>query len=430
MRLVAALLLSLAALAAGAGGAAADGRDAFRRPAGPAPAAAGDTPAMVALGRRLFFDAVLSGDGTLSCSSCHDPLLGYSDGVARGKGVTGTRLPRRTPSLWNAGWNETFFWDGRARSAEEQARGPIENPDEMGGDLAAAARKLAADPSYAAEFAAAFPAAKVPAPGEVVRALSAFERTLNSPATRFDRFAAGDDGALDAKEKAGFRLFTGKAGCSVCHTGWAFTDQAFHDVGLAGDDLGRGKVIGLSRVDHAFKTPSLRETAWTAPYMHDGSLASLDAVVAHYQDGVVRRPSLSDDMPKARLGADERAAVVAFLRTLSSDDPAALPFAPGSSAPPPAAGPAVRTGDVSQRDRTFAPGAIVVEVGKPVSVFNDDTRTHNVRLDEGVDAFNAGEQQPGHTVTMRFSKPGSYQVYCGIHPRMKLDVEVIGRGGR
>ena len=306
-------------------------RAAFVRPqAIPTPAGNPVTTEKVDLGRSLFSDPRLSGAGDIACATCHDPALSFSDGVARRPGHDGEPLPRRTPSLWNLAWGLTFFWDGRAPTLEAQVSGPIENPREMGGgDIAKAAARLAADPASVRRFAAAFPDDPRATEANIRAALASFERTLVSPETRFDRWVKGDDAALEPDEIAGLKLFVGKAGCVACHKGWRFTDEAFHDIGLPGGDLGRGDVLELPAANLAFKTPSLRERVWTAPYMHDGSLATLEDVVAHYAGGVVARPTLSADLKRGlNLSGEERAQLVAFLATLSSDDPprpAAMP---------------------------------------------------------------------------------------------------------
>ena len=233
----------------------------------------------------------------------------------------------------------------------------------------------------AARFAAAFPDDPRVTEDHIRAALASFERTLVSPKTRFDRWLEGDAAALDAEERSGFGLFVGKAGCVACHKGWRFTDEAFHDIGLAGADRGRGEELKLAAADHAFKTPSLRERVWTAPYMHDGSLASLEAVVAHYAEGVVRRPTLSADLkPRLDLSPEERGQLVAFLATLSSDDPprpAALPARMQTLGAP--AGPAVAASEVRQKGRRFSPGSVMVAAGQALRFVNDDTRTHNIR---------------------------------------------------
>ena len=154
----------------------------------------------------------------------------------------------------------------------------------------------------------------------LAKALAAFQRTLVSPETRFDRWVKGDDGALEPEELAGFSLFVGKAGCVAFHQGWRFTYEAFHDIGLPSAHKGRGPILGVRAADHAFKTPSLRERVWSAPYMHDGSLATLDAVLDHYDHGVIRRASLSPDLKRVVLTDPERAALLAFLASLSSEN--------------------------------------------------------------------------------------------------------------
>ncbi|GGG49519.1 cytochrome c peroxidase [Chelatococcus composti] len=403
---------------------------AFARPA-QRPSATKDDARQVALGRALFFDTRLSGDGSLSCASCHDPQLGFADGVPLGSGIAGTRLPRHTPALWNLAWGRTFFWDGRATSLESQSTGPIENPAEMGAKIEDVVARLEADAEMRAAFAAAFPERPVVDAVNLTRALAAFERTLVSPETRFDRFVAGERDALTTDELAGFRLFIGKAGCVNCHSGWRFTDEAFHDIGLPGDDRGRGATLGLPAADHAFKTPSLRELAWTAPYMHDGSLATLEEVVAHYEQGIVERPTLSADLPRPlTLTEEERRQLVAFLGTLSSEDPprpASLP--PHVEQGPGGAG-AVSVSTVRQAGKRFAPDHVRIRAGEGLTVINDDTRTHNVRVDDPRLTFSSGAQEPGDRVILSFDEPGLFLVTCGIHPEMRLTVEVAPQNGK
>jgi cytochrome c peroxidase len=231
-------------------------------------------------------------------------------------------LRRNTPALWNLAWSKHYFWDGRAPSLEAQARAPIEAPDEMGGDWPTIVGRLETDADLAMEFRISFPEEEAISQATITKALAAYVRSLVSPPTRFDAWLAGDGRALHPAELRGFRLFTGKAGCVLCHNGWRFTDDRFHDIGLRSDDPGRGGVPGGTPGQKAFKTPSLREVAHTAPYMHDGSLPTLEAVVAHYAGGLIVRPSLAPTMSrKLRLSAQERADLVAFLRTLSSGVP-------------------------------------------------------------------------------------------------------------
>jgi cytochrome c peroxidase len=409
---------------------AAQWRKAFARPEEiPAPSDNPTTPDKVALGRELFDDARLSGSNGIACSSCHQPNLSFSDGVPRRAGLAGERLARRTPPLWNLAWDLTFFWDGRAGSLEDQVSFPVENRHEMGGDLAQSAAELARDADMRARFAAVFPDAPSVTPDNIAKAVAAYERTLVSPETRFDRWVKGDDSALRADEQAGLVLFSGKAGCVACHTGWRFTDEAFHDIGLAGTlpDRGRGAVLDLPAADHAFKTPSLRERVWTAPYMHDGSIDSLEEVVAYYTERVQARPTLSADLkPVLDLTDEERAQLVAFLATLSSEDPPRLLGLPSrvqvvssmtGHAP-------ISASAVGQKGRRFTPGAVTLKKGEAITIVNDDTRTHNVRVDDPRFRFSSEAQAPGDQVVIAFPQAGQFRLICGIHPEMHLDATV------
>jgi cytochrome c peroxidase len=305
-------------------------RQLFRRP--PAPPAPPDNPitaAKVALGARLFSDPRLSGAGQRSCASCHRPEHAFTDGLRRARALTGASLARNTPALWNLAWSEAYFWDGRAPSLEAQVRMPIVAADEMAGDWPNILGRLNADPQLLAAFQAAFPGEATISQDGVAKALASYVRSLVSPRTRFDAWIEGDDGALKANEVRGFRLFTGKAGCVLCHVGWRFTDDRFHDIGLPGNDAGRGAVVGGTSGLPAFKTPSLRELASSAPYMHDGSRPTLAAVVAHYADTFLKRPSLAPSIRRLHLTAAERADLIAFLGTLSSAGSPAQPKAAG-----------------------------------------------------------------------------------------------------
>lgn len=399
----------------------------FARPSYlPSPASNAPTAAKVALGQRLFFDKEFSATGTIACASCHDPKLAFSDGEATGRGVSGRRLVRHTPTLWNLAWSRLLFWDGRAPSLEAQVRFPVEHPDEMGDSLENAVSRLSRHDSYARAFAAAFPSDPNINPRNLSLALAAYERTLVSPPTRFDAWIAGDRSALAASEIRGFRIFTGKGCCSNCHTGFALTDNNFYDIGLPGDDAGRGAAMALAAADHAFKTPTLRELAWTAPYMHDGSLATLEDVVRHYEKGGVARPTLSRDLPQdLRLSDGERADLIAFLETLSSDQPPQPSQEPWVGNVRPAALPApANTRRISQADKKFAPAHVRLKAGETLTVLNDDTRTHNVRIFDPRFDFNSGAQEPREAVTIRFPVTGTFEAFCGIHPSMRLTVEV------
>lgn len=285
----------------------------FQRPVTTAhPAGNPYSPEKAELGRLLFLEKKLSGDGTISCATCHDPERDFQDGLKFAVGIAEpapTAAQRRTPTLWNVGEHRKFFWDGRSPSLEDQALKPIANPAEMGSSGAAAAGRLAEDATWREAFAAAFPEDPRVSPENIAWALATYQRTLVSPEAPFDRWVAGDETALDEAALRGFGLFTGKANCATCHTGWAFTDGKLHDIGLAvaPQDGGRSK----------FKTPTLRELSGRAPFMHDGSLASVEAVVRHYATGGERRFGVPAPVV---LSEREQSDLVAFLRSLDSGD--------------------------------------------------------------------------------------------------------------
>jgi cytochrome c peroxidase len=296
-------------------------RSFFARPAGPplSPPDNPATPEKAALGKRLFFDTLLSGDGTRACASCHDPARAFTDGRAHALARDGSDLPRGAPPLLDLGWAKSFMWDGRAETLEAQVAMPIEHPQELAGSWNEIVARIKREPELDVAIHVAFRDRPAVQPGTIVKALAAYLRTLASPETRFDRWVAGDDAAMSGEEMAGFALFVGKAGCVGCHGTWRFTDDRFHDIGLKSSDPGRGAVAGGVPGLAAFKTPTLRELTLTAPYMHDGSLATLEAVVEHYAGNHEHRPSLSTNMVSdLKLEPGERVSLVSFLRTLSS----------------------------------------------------------------------------------------------------------------
>lgn len=299
----------------------------------------------VALGARLFVDRRLSRDGIISCASCHDPAAAFADpGRAVSTGVDGRRGRRNAMPLFNLAWVDNLFWDGRVRGLRHQVLHPIEDPDEMGETLPRVVARLAADRSMAEAFQRAFGAP--PSAQRIGLALEQYLLTQLSHDSPFDRFGKGAQ-ALTAQERRGLELFLTEhdpaqglfgADCFHCHGGPLFTNQRFANNGLPvrAGDTGREAVTRDSADRHKFRTPSLRNVAVTAPYMHDGRFRTLEEVVEHYDRGVQRTPTLDPNLakhPRAGLGlsAEDKAALVAFLRTLT--DPAfAAPRARGAAA--------------------------------------------------------------------------------------------------
>jgi cytochrome c peroxidase len=278
------------------------------------------------LGRMLFFDPRLSGSGWISCASCHNPGLSWGDGLPRAIGHGMQQLGRRTPTLLNLAWAEAFFWDGRADTLEQQALGPIEAAGEMNLPLDEMVKRLKGIAGYRQHFERAYPreATSPISTATVAKAIATFERGIVSAEAPFDRWVSGREDAVPAAAKRGFVLFNGKAGCNACHAGWRLTNDSFHDIGVPGEDVGRAAVLppGMDVGRFAFKTPTLRNVAGRAPYMHDGSIATLDDVVDFYnRGGAVKRPSLSPEIKPLELTPAEQHDLVAFMKTLTSHDP-------------------------------------------------------------------------------------------------------------
>lgn len=281
------------------------------------------TPEKIALGQQLFFDKRLSKDDTISCSSCHNPKLGFSNGNRFATGVGGAKGGRSAPSIINAAFYRQQFWDGRAASLEDQALGPIANPIEMALPVEDAVAKLNKVAGYRSAFQRVF-GTDVTA-GNLAKAIAAYERTVLSGNAPYDKFVAGDESALSQKAQHGMKLFFGKANCSACHAGSNFSDSSYHNIGIGMDakepDVGRVAISKLGGDTGAFKTPTLREIARTAPYMHDGSLATLVDVINHYDKGGIQNEYLDEEMFELRLTPIEKAALLAFLTEgLSSTD--------------------------------------------------------------------------------------------------------------
>ena len=282
------------------------------------------------LGRTLFFDPRLSGSRFISCASCHNPAFSWGDGMATGTGHGMKKLGRRTPTILNLAYAETFMWDGRFDTLEDQALGPIAADVEMNLPLDEMIERLNDLPEYKALFAVAYPGEAL-TPQLVGKAIATFERTIVSGDAPFDRWLAGDDDAISDAAKRGFAVFNGKADCAACHSSWRFTDDSFHDIGIPGEDLGRGNELpGIEVLEHAFKTPTLRNVDRRGPYMHDGSESTLETVIDLYdRGGRVTRASKSSLIRPLGLTAAEKADLAAFLRTLTStDDAIPVPAAP------------------------------------------------------------------------------------------------------
>ena len=303
--------LALAALAAVAPGAHA------AEPIKPIPEAVAVDPEKAALGRALFFDPRLSRDDTVSCASCHDLANGGDDGRTVSVGIEGKAGAINSPTVFNAGLNFAQFWDGRAGTLEQQVDDPVQSPREMGSLWPDVIAKLYSDGEYPDRFKALYPEGI--ARNSIRNALAEFMRSLNTPNSRFDRWLGGDESALDAREKHGYALFK-HYGCVSCHQGanvggnmfqvFGVLNNYFHRRGNITDaDLGRFNVTGNPADRHAFKVPSLRMAAHTAPYLHDGSAATLrDAVDAMFEF------QLGREAPD-----EDKDAIVAFIKTLAGE---------------------------------------------------------------------------------------------------------------
>ncbi len=270
------------------------------------------TPEKVALGKQLYFDGRLSADNKVSCATCHDPSKGYSNADQFATGVEGKKGGRNSPTVINTAYQKFQFWDGRAGTLEEQALGPIQNPIEMNLTLDAVVAKLNAIEGYKKQFQQVF-GTDVTSEG-IAKAIAAYERTLLSGDAPYDRFKAGDKTAMSESAQRGMALFFGKANCSACHSGPNFTDNAFHNIGVPGTDAGR-EAISKSLGDRgSFKTPTLRDVARSSPYMHDGSLKTLEEVVAHYVKGGTAHEQLDEEVYELKLTDAQKADLVTFLK--------------------------------------------------------------------------------------------------------------------
>lgn len=254
----------------------------------------------VELGRKLFFDKRLSRDKSVSCATCHDPQYAFTDARKLAVGIEGRTGDKRVPRILNRAYGKTFFWDGRVSRLEEQVVMPIANPKEMDLDVKEAATRVGLDSVT------------------LQRALASYVRTILSGNSPYDRYVQGDREALTADQKLGLQIFRGKAGCGSCHLGPNLTDERFHNTGVGTADEPGYFATSHDPGDHgAFKTPSLREVARTPPYMHDGSLATLDEVIDYYDKGGRANANLDPEIRKLQLSPSEKKALVAFLQALN-----------------------------------------------------------------------------------------------------------------
>jgi cytochrome c peroxidase len=282
------------------------------------------TPERAELGKMLFFDPRLSSERNLSCAGCHSPLFGWADGLPTAKGFKSKILGRASPTVMNSGYTTLQMWDGRRASLEDQAMGPMESQDEMAMNLTSLFGWLSSSPGYKAEFAKAYPGEPIDKT-TTSKAIAAYERTLISNDSPFDRWLRGDQTAMTPQQIRGFRLFAdpGKGNCAVCHQAPNFTDGGFHNLGLASygrpnPDVGRFAIKPLPLLKGAFKTPTLRDVALTAPYFHDGSAKTLMEVMEHYNIGGVTKTDLDRKIKPLHLSQDEMQDIVAFMQALTT----------------------------------------------------------------------------------------------------------------
>jgi cytochrome c peroxidase len=279
--------------------------------------------AKIELGKFLYFDTRLSKDMTIACASCHNPFHGFADPQRTSAGVGLQRGGRNSPTVLNRLFSSDQFWDGRAASLEEQAHGPLTNPVEMAmGSHDDVVGRVKAVKGYAALFKAAFGSEAIDM-DRIAKAIAAYERTVVTGNSPFDRYQAGDKDALSASAVRGMALFNGKANCKTCHASFNFTDENYRNIGVGMDrpkpDLGRYEISKKEEDRGAFKTPTLRNLLETTPYMHDGSEATLMAVVEFYDRGGIGNPQLSKDIKPLKLTAQEKRDLVAFLESLQGE---------------------------------------------------------------------------------------------------------------
>ncbi|RDH81379.1 MAG: hypothetical protein DIZ80_14925 [endosymbiont of Galathealinum brachiosum] len=279
--------------------------------------------ARASLGKMLFFDKHLSRDLTISCASCHNPELGWSDGLSKSVGINGVVLKRSSPVITNAAYNYLQMWDGRIKSLENQALAPLDSHAEMHTDFLVAIDYLKNDSNYRDAFKKAYPDENITRE-TIAKALASFERTVVSNDSPFDQWIRGDGNAMSRQQIRGFKLFIdpAKGNCEICHSAPNFVDDGFHNIGLKsnaeGNDLGRYAIRKVKVLKSAFKTPTLRDIELSAPYFHDGSASTLMDVVEHYNRGGDVKEGLDPNMLPLALSQQEKEDLVEFLKALTT----------------------------------------------------------------------------------------------------------------
>jgi len=280
--------------------------------------------ARVSLGKMLFYDPRLSGDGNMSCATCHSPLFGWSDGLPTALGNKNKILRRASPTIINTAYNKTQMWDGRKKSLEDQAMGPMEAIEEMNTNIPRLFNMITSSKGYTSAFKAAYPGEKIDQI-TLAKAIASYERTVISNSSPFDSWVRGDANAMTQQQVRGFKLFAdkNKGNCAACHQAPNFVDNGFHNIGLASNDnaepdVGRFTQLPLARMKGAFKTPTLRDIELSSPYFHDGSAATLLDVVKLYAKGGESKTNVSEDLATIKLNNQEMDDIVAFMQALTS----------------------------------------------------------------------------------------------------------------
>jgi len=269
------------------------------------------------LGKKLFFDSILSRADNISCATCHNPLKGWSDADALAIGDKGEKGTRNSPSILNSTYQFIYFWDGRVSSLEEQALKPLLTHVEMNLDPKIAVKRLQKNPMYQKMFKDAFPSEDI-STHTLAKALASFERTIVSGESKFDLFLKGDKTQLSEEETKGFYTFVNKGNCTVCHSTFLFSDQSFNNIGIDNNDIGRAAIKKRALWKGTFKTPSLRNVANTAPYFHNGSIKTLAEAVTFCAKGSRdKNATVSNLLLDKHLNTNEINQIVLFLHTLS-----------------------------------------------------------------------------------------------------------------